>query len=101
MNSPAPPEVGQLVRVRGQQWVVSEVSTSTLAEDELSTTRLSGRTLATLTSVSEDDLGEELSVVWEVEPGRFPGCTRVRTLHAHHVTYWSAGGATDLANLAK
>lgn len=70
MTSPAPPEVGQLVRVRGQQWVVSEVSTSTLAEDELSTTRLSGRTLATLTSVSEDDLGEELSVVWEVEPGR-------------------------------
>jgi hypothetical protein len=30
---------------------------------------------------------------------RFPGCTRVRTLHAHHVTYWSAGGATDLANM--
>jgi superfamily II DNA or RNA helicase len=26
--------------------------------------------LATLTSVSDDDLGEELTVVWEVEPGR-------------------------------
>jgi ERCC4-related helicase len=64
------PEVGQLVRVRGQQWVVSDVSSAAVAEDELSSTRLSGRTLATLTSVSEDDLGEELSVVWEVEPGR-------------------------------
>ena len=30
---------------------------------------------------------------------RFPGCTRHRKLHAHHVRYWSAGGATDLANL--
>ncbi|MEX2291793.1 MAG: DISARM system SNF2-like helicase DrmD [Mycobacteriales bacterium] len=70
MTTAAVPEVGQLVRVRGQQWVVSDVSSAAVAEDELSTTRLSGRTLATLTSVSEDDLGEELSVVWEVEPGR-------------------------------
>lgn len=30
---------------------------------------------------------------------RFPGCTRHRKLHAHHVVYWSAGGGTDLANL--
>jgi hypothetical protein len=30
---------------------------------------------------------------------RFPGCTRRRKLHAHHVTEWAAGGATDLANL--
>jgi hypothetical protein len=28
-----------------------------------------------------------------------PGCTRTRNLHAHHVIYWSHGGATDLANL--
>jgi hypothetical protein len=31
---------------------------------------LPGRTLVTLTSVSDDDLGDELTVVWEVEPGR-------------------------------
>lgn len=30
---------------------------------------------------------------------RFPGCTRRQKLHAHHVVYWSAGGATDLDNL--
>jgi Domain of unknown function (DUF222)/HNH endonuclease len=30
---------------------------------------------------------------------RFPGCTRHRRLHAHHVQRWSDGGATDLANL--
>ena len=28
---------------------------------------------------------------------RFPGCTRRRKLHAHHVVYWSLGGPTDLA----
>lgn len=65
-----PLDVGQLVRVRGQQWVVSELSTAALPADELAAATLPGRTLATLTSVSEDDLGEELSVVWEVEPGR-------------------------------
>ncbi len=30
---------------------------------------------------------------------RFPGCSRHRTLHAHHVVYWSDGGRTDLSNL--
>ena len=63
-------DLGQLIRVRGQQWVVSDVSPTTHPSDELSAATLPGRTLVTLTSVSEDDLGEELAVVWEVEPGR-------------------------------
>lgn len=63
-------ELGALVQVRGQQWVVSDLSESTLPVDELAPAVLPGRTLVTLTSVSEDDLGEELSVIWEVEPGR-------------------------------
>jgi hypothetical protein len=63
-------EVGALVQVRGQQWVVSDLSQSILPVDELAASVLPGRTLITLTSVSEDDLGEELTVVWEVEPGR-------------------------------
>ncbi len=74
-RGPAPrnrdvPEAGQLVRVRGQQWVVSNVSESHQPQDELAATRIPGRTLVTLTSVSDDDLGEELTVAWEVEPGR-------------------------------
>jgi len=40
------------------------------ASRELAVTVPPGRTLVTLTSVSEDDSGEELSVIWEVEPGR-------------------------------
>ena len=65
----AEPEVGQLVRVRGQQWLVSRLHRSTQPVDELSATTLPGRTLVTLTNVS-DDLGESMSVVWEIEPGR-------------------------------
>ncbi len=30
---------------------------------------------------------------------RFPGCSRLRHLHAHHVRPWSSGGPTDLDNL--
>ena len=30
---------------------------------------------------------------------RFPGCTRRRRLHAHHVQHWEHGGRTDLSNL--
>jgi ERCC4-related helicase len=63
-------DIGQLVRVRGQQWVVADLSAAALPTDELAAAILPGRTLVTLTSVSEDYLGEELSVVWEVEPGR-------------------------------
>ncbi len=63
------PAVGELVRVRGQQWVVSRTSTSTQPRDELAAD-LPGRTLVTLTSVSDDDLGAELTVAWDVEPGR-------------------------------
>ena len=64
------PEVGQLVQVRGQQWVVSAVDQSRQPVDELANEPLPGRTMVTLTSVSDDDLGDEMQVVWEVEPGR-------------------------------
>jgi len=63
------PDVGQLVRVRGQQWVVNRRSVSSQPQDELAA-EVPGRTLVTLTSVSDDDLGDELTVAWEIEPGR-------------------------------
>ena len=70
MSEGAALEVGSLVRARGQQWLVSDVSSSTLPRDELAASSPPGRTLVTLTSLSEDDLGGTLTVVWEVEPGR-------------------------------
>jgi hypothetical protein len=48
----------------------------------------------------EPDLAlRELLGTIDGERCRFPGCTRRRKLHAHHVREWSAGGRTDLANL--
>jgi len=64
------PEPGELVRVRGQQWVVASRRTSRLPQDELASKVPPGRTMVTLTSVSDDDQGDELTVVWEIEPGR-------------------------------
>lgn len=58
-----PPEPGQLVEVRRRQWVVAEVAAS----------KLSGGVrvehCVTLSSIDEDGLGEELEVIWEIEPG--------------------------------
>ncbi|MFE3047669.1 DISARM system SNF2-like helicase DrmD [Streptomyces albidoflavus] len=56
----AAPEAGQLVRVRGQLWVVSQVSPASHG---------SGSTLVELQSVL-GRYGESLSVIWEVEPRR-------------------------------
>ncbi len=58
------------MQVRGQQWLVTEVSPSRLRADELAASRVPGSSLVRLSSVSDDDLGDELTLVWEVEPNR-------------------------------
>ena len=55
------PESGQLVEVRRRQWVVAEVEVSKLSGIQ--------QNLLTLSSIDEDALGEELQVIWEIEPG--------------------------------
>ncbi len=61
----APPEPGQLAHVRGRPWVVGDVARDSQAS-------LDGRPvqhLVSLISIEDDATGEELSVVWEIEPG--------------------------------
>jgi superfamily II DNA or RNA helicase len=65
----SPPEQGQLVTVRQRQWVVSEVAKSALPESPLQTVNDYGQHLVTLASVEDDGLGEDLQVIWELEPG--------------------------------
>ena len=57
------PESGQLVEVRRRQWIVSDVNASSLSPEQ----PLSH--LVKLASIDEDALGEELEVLWELEPG--------------------------------
>ena len=62
------PEQGQLVSVRSRNWIVNEIVPSTLPTEGLSGLGNS-QTLLTLSSIEDDGLGEELQVVWELEPG--------------------------------
>src|SRR6185503_3985564 len=63
------PEQGQLVSVRTRQWMVTEVAPSTLPPERLQTGLESPQHLVMLSSVEDDGLGEELNVIWELEPG--------------------------------
>jgi ERCC4-related helicase len=73
------PEPGQLVDVRQRRYVVVDVAQSVLPPDLFKSGRLGfhfqphqiqqSQHLVTLTSVEDDALGEELQVIWEIEPG--------------------------------
>jgi SNF2 family DNA or RNA helicase len=56
------PEPGQLVEVRRRQWVVSDVQGQSFEANR-------DQHVVTLSSLDEDALGEELQVVWQIEPG--------------------------------
>ena len=63
------PALGQLVDVRQRRFVVMEISKSALPPDPLNPRANGQQHLITLSSVEDDALGEELQVVWELEPG--------------------------------
>ncbi|OXS27890.1 MAG: helicase [Desulfovibrio sp. MES5] len=58
------PEPGQLVEIRRRQWVVSEVSSGSLPSPTNG-----AQHLVSLSSLDEDSLGEEIQVIWQLEPG--------------------------------
>ncbi len=62
------PEEGQLVTVRDRHWIVRSVTPSSLPIDVMSSNHSLQR-LVELSSVEDDGLGDELSVIWEIEPG--------------------------------
>jgi hypothetical protein len=63
-------EIGQLVTVRDRQWVVADISRGSQDIDVLSTNDGGPEQLVSLVSVEDDAMGEELQVIWELEPGR-------------------------------
>lgn len=60
----ARPAPGQLVEVRRRQWVVADIDAA-----GLSFGLPTPQHCVTLSSIDEDGLGEELEVIWEIEPG--------------------------------
>lgn len=67
----APPEQGQLVKVRSRQYVVTEVRQTTLPPNPMLSGGELSHNLVMLSSVEDDALGEELQVIWELEPGTY------------------------------
>ena len=61
------PELGQVVRCRDRIWAVNEVAPSSLPEDALGGVR--PHHLVRMSSLEDDGFGDELSVLWELEPG--------------------------------
>ena len=57
------PEPGQLVEVRRRQWIVCQVEGGSIAPGRPE------QHLVRLASIDEDALGEEIEVLWELEPG--------------------------------
>jgi hypothetical protein len=66
------PEPGQMVDVWRQRYVVVDIAQSPLPPDILTSGSWQGQHLVTLSSVEDDAMGEELQVIWEIEPGRQP-----------------------------
>src|SRR3990172_12993647 len=62
------PEVGQITLVRDRHWAVVDVERSTQATETPVSVRENQQTLVQLTSVEDDGFGDDLTVVWEVEP---------------------------------
>jgi superfamily II DNA or RNA helicase len=66
---PALPDPGQVVEVRGSTWAVANVRPQGLPRSPADETRAQLSHVVDLQSLDEDRLGEQLSVVWELEVG--------------------------------
>ena len=63
------PEPGQIVIVRHRPFVVNDIQTSTLPLPPTVQDQSARQHLLRLSSLEDEGLGEELSVIWELEPG--------------------------------
>ncbi len=66
---PEIPEPGRIVEVRGATWAVAEVRAQGLPRSPADEGRPGTQHVVSLQSLDEDRLGEELTVVWELEVG--------------------------------
>ncbi|WP_370891246.1 DISARM system SNF2-like helicase DrmD [Janibacter sp. GXQ6167] len=70
ISTPLRPEPGQVVEVRGSTWAVANVQVQGLPRSPADEATAQLSHVVDLQSLDEDRLGEQLSVVWELEVGR-------------------------------
>lgn len=66
----SPPEPGQVVEVRGSTWAVANVQAQGLPRSPADDATAQLNHVVDLQSLDEDRLGEQLSVIWELEVGQ-------------------------------
>ncbi|MDR0990288.1 MAG: DEAD/DEAH box helicase, partial [Propionibacteriaceae bacterium] len=66
---PEIPEVGRIVEVRGATWAVTDVRDQGLRRSPADEGRAQLQHVVSLQSLQEDRMGEELTVIWELEVG--------------------------------
>lgn len=66
---PEVPTPGRIVEVRGSTWAVADVRAQGLSRSPADESAARSEHIVTLQSLEEDRLGEELSVVWQLEVG--------------------------------
>jgi len=64
------PEPGQVVEVRGSSWAVANVQAQGLPRSPADEASAHLNHVVELQSLDEDRLGEQLSVIWELEVGQ-------------------------------
>jgi superfamily II DNA or RNA helicase len=69
MTAQAVPQTADAVEVRRRHWVVREVVGSSLPKDPLRQATNDVSHVVRLSSMDDDGWGEELEVIWEIEPG--------------------------------
>src|SRR5580704_2055376 len=62
------PSTGQIVQVRNRRFVVTDVLPSELPSREIGGLPRAQH-LVSVSSIEDDGLGDEMQVVWEIEPG--------------------------------
>jgi hypothetical protein len=65
----SPPDPGQVVEVRGSTWAVANVQAQGLPRSPADDATAQLNHVVDLQSLDEDRLGEQLSVIWELEVG--------------------------------
>lgn len=73
-NMPVLPEVGNVVEVRGATWAVTDVQEQGISRSPADESHGRKQHVISLQSLEEDRMGDELSVIWELEVGQSVDC---------------------------